>query len=107
MLGITQCSPWVSGNGRQAGSQHVAYGYVPGTTQLQAITTADGTGQDLTTTFGYSGALLTSVTTPYTQTARTWSIAYDAQGRVASISSPLSGTLGQPGYTPDTSMRGR
>ncbi len=91
---------WVSGGSGQAGSQHVAYGYAPGTTQLQTITTAAGTGQDLTTTFGYSGALLTSVTTPYTQTARAWSIAYDAQGRVASISSPLSGTLGQPGYTP-------
>jgi len=100
MLGITQCSPWVSGNGGQAGSQHVAYGYAPGTTQLQTITTAAGTGQDLTTTFDYSGALLTRVTTPYTQTAHTWSIAYDAQGRVASISSPLSGTTGQPGYTP-------
>ncbi len=100
MLGLTQCSSWVSGGIAQAGSQHVAYGYAAGTTQLQTITTAAGTGQDLTTTFGYSGALLTSVTTPYTQTARTWSIAYDAQGRVASISSPLSGTTGQPGYTP-------
>ncbi len=91
---------WVSGGSGQAGSQHVAYGYAPGTTQLQTITTAAGTGQDLTTTFGYSGTLLTSVTTPYTPITHTWSIAYDAQGRVASISSPLSGTLGQPGYTP-------
>jgi len=98
MLGILQCSPWVSDG--QAGSQHVTYGYTPGATQLQTITTAAGTGQDLTTTFGYSGALLTSVTTPYTPITHTWSIAYDAQGRVASISSPLSGTLGQPGYTP-------
>jgi len=99
-LGITQSPLWVSGGSGRAGSQHVTYGYAPGTTQLQTITTAAGTGQDLTTTFGYSGALLTSVTTPYTQTAHTWSIAYDAQGRVASISSPLSGTLGQSGFTP-------
>ncbi len=100
MLGITQSPLWVSGGSGQAGSQHIAYGYMPGTTQLQTITTAAGTGQDLTTTFGYSGALLTRVTTPYTPITHTWSIAYDAQGRVASISSPLSGTTGQAGYTP-------
>jgi len=91
---------WVSGGSGQAGSQHVAYDYAPGTTQLQTITTAAGTGQDLTTTFGYSGALLTRVTTPYTPITHTWSIAYDAQGRVASISSPVSGTTGQLGSTP-------
>ncbi len=100
LLSDVESPLWVSGGSGRAGSQHVAYGYAPGTTQLQTITTAAGTGQGLTTTFAYSGALLTRVTTPYTQTAHTWSIAYDAQGRVVSISSPLSGTLGQPGFTP-------
>ncbi len=100
LLSDVESPLWVSGGSGQAGSQHVAYGYAPGTSQLQTITTATGTGQDLTTTFGYSGALLTRVTTPYTPITHTWSIAYDAQGRVASISSPLSGTTGQPGSTP-------
>jgi len=90
LLSETQSPLWVSGGGGQAGSQHVAYGYTPGTTRLQTLTTAAGTGQDLTTTFGYSGALLTSVTTPYTRTAHTWSFAYDALGRVTDITSPVA-----------------
>jgi len=91
---------WVSGGGGQAGSQHVVYGYKPGTSQLQTITAAASTTAPLTTTFGYSGTQLISVTTPYTQAAHTWPIGYDAQGRVAAITSPSSGVQGQAGYTP-------
>lgn len=89
---------WMSGGSAQVGSQHVAYGYTPGTTQLRSITTQAGTGQDLTTTFGYSGTQLVSVTVP---SGRQWTLAYDALGRVASVTSPASGTITTaPGYTP-------
>ncbi len=50
-----------------------------------------------TTTYGYSGAQLTSITTAAN---RTWAIGYDAAGRVSGVTSPASGTAGQPGYTP-------
>jgi len=42
---------------------------------------------------------LISVITPYTQAARTWTLGYDTQGRVSTITSPVSGTAGQAGYT--------
>jgi len=54
----------------------------------------------VTTTFGYSGTQLTSITTPYTQAAHTWTLGYDGQGRVSTLTSPVSGTAGQAGYTP-------
>jgi YD repeat-containing protein len=29
-----------------------------------------------------------------------WTLGYDTQGRLTSLTSPAAGTLGQPGYTP-------
>ena len=40
---------------------------------------------------------MVTITTPAT---RAWTVAYDGQGRVAGVTSPVSGTAGQPGYTP-------
>jgi len=51
----------------------------------------------VTTTFGYSGTLLTGITMA---SGRTWSLGYDGAGRVSGITSPVAGTTGQPGYTP-------
>ncbi len=51
----------------------------------------------LTATFGYSGTQLVTVTTP---AQHAWSLGYDGQGRLTSITSPVSGTLVQAGYTP-------
>ncbi len=60
-----------------------------------------GTSDALTETFGYSGQELVTVTTPYTGTQpHTWQLGYDPQGRVTRITSPISGQLGQAGYTP-------
>ncbi len=42
---------------------------------------------------------LISVTTPYTQATRPWTLGYDSFGRVTSMTSPASGTVGQAGYT--------
>jgi len=88
---------WQSGGKSNAASQHVTYGY-SGSGQLAAITQGAGTNSPLTTTFGYSGTLLTSVTTPYTQSARTWTIGYDALGRVTDITSPVAAVM-QPVVT--------
>ena len=70
------------------------------TQQLTTLTRGAGTPDALTTTFGYSGTQLISVTTPYTQATRTWTPSYDDAGRLVSLSSPVSGTLGQAGSTP-------
>ncbi len=60
-----------------------------------------GTTDALTTTFGYSGQELVTVTTPYTGAQpHTWTLGYDPQGRVTSVTSPISGMVGQAGYTP-------
>jgi YD repeat-containing protein len=77
----------------------VTYGY-NGSGQLTTLTRGAGTTDALTATFGYSGTQLISVTTPYTQATRTWTLGYDGSGRLVSITSPVSGTLGQAGYTP-------
>src|SRR5439155_27332748 len=66
----------------------------------QTLTRGAGTTDALTGTFGYSGTQLISVTTPYTQAVRTWTLGYDPSGRLVSITSPISGTPGQAGYTP-------
>ncbi len=98
LLSDVESPLWVSGGSGQAGSQHVAYGYVPGTSQLQTITTAAGTGQDLTTAFGYNGTQLLTITVP---SGRQWALGYDALGRVSRVTSPQSGTVTTaPGYTP-------
>ena len=84
---------WNSSGGTQG--QHLSYTYAG--LALQGITAGAGTVDAQTTTFGYTGALLTSVTTPATHI---WALAYDSNKRVSTITSPISGTVGQSGYTP-------
>ncbi len=84
---------WASSGGAQG--QHVTYGYTG--SQLTSLTRGAGTSDAQTTTFGYSGTLMTSITTAAN---RVWGIGYDASGRVSNLTSPVSGTAGQPGYTP-------
>jgi len=88
---------WQSSGGAQG--QFVTYGY-NGSAQLTQMTWGAGTTDALTATFGYSGTQLVTVTTPYTGATRPWAIGYDAFGRVSSLTSPVSGTAGQIGYTP-------
>jgi len=90
---------WQSGGASAAGSQHVAYGY-NASNQLTSVTRGAGTSDALTATFGYSGTDLVTATTPYTQSPHTWTLGYDPQGRVTSITSPSQGQQGQAGYTP-------
>jgi len=85
---------WQNSGGAQG--QHVTYAY-NASGQLTGATRGAGTGDAQTTTFGYTGALLTGITTPAGQT---WTLGYDATGRVTSLTSPVLGTAGQPGYTP-------
>jgi len=92
-LADVQSPLWQSSGG--ARGQHVTYGYSG--SQLTSMTRGAGTGNAATTTFGYSGALMTGITTP---SGRTWALGYDTGGRVATVTSPASGTAGQPGYTP-------
>jgi len=94
LLSETASPLWSQGGASAAGSQHVTYGYHG--LQLTALTRGAGTSDAVTVTFGYSGTQLTSVTTPAN---RVWTLSYDGQGRVASLTSPVSGTVGQPGYT--------
>jgi len=90
LLSETKSPLWVSGGSGQPASQHVTYGYTPGTTQLVTMTVAANTSAPLSTIFGYSGPLLTSVKTPYTPATHRWSIGYDALGRVTAITSPIA-----------------
>jgi len=87
---------WQQGGAGAAGSQHVTYGY-NGSGQIATRTLGAGTPDAVTTTFGYSGTQLTSITTPAN---RVWALGYDEQGRVSTLTSPVSGTAGQAGYTP-------
>jgi len=96
LLSDAQSPLWHSGGGGAAGSQHVAYGY-NAQGPLTTLTRGAGTPDALTATFGYSGTQLVTVTTP---APHAWSLGYDGQGRASTISSPVSGTLGQAGYTP-------
>jgi len=99
LLADAQSPLWVNSHGAQG--QHVTYGYAgPIAGELTAVTRGAGTPDALTATFGYSGTQLVAVTTPYTQATHTWTLAYDGQGRLTSITSPAAGTAGQPGYTP-------
>ncbi len=95
LLADAQSPLWRQGGSGAAGSQHVSYGYTNG--QLSSLTWGAGTADATTAAFGYSGARLTSVTTG---AGRQWTLAYDPAGRVASVTSPVSGTAGQAGYTP-------
>ena len=105
LLADAQSPLWQSGGSGVAGSQRVAYGYSG--SQLTSLTRGAGTSDALTTTFGYSGTQLVTVTTPYTGTPQpqAWAMAYDAVGRVSSITSPSRGQAGQAGYTPAYTTR--
>jgi len=93
-LADAQSPLWQSSGGAQG--QHVAYGYNDAG-QLTTTTWGAGTSDALTATFGYSGTQLTTVTTGANHQ---WTLGYDAQGRLATITSPASGQVGQAGYTP-------
>jgi len=93
-LSDAQSPLWASSGGAQG--QHVTYGY-NGSGQIVSMTRGAGAPGAVTTTLGYSGTLLTGITTP---SGRAWQLGYDAAGRVATVTSPASGTAGQPGYTP-------
>jgi len=92
-LGDALSPLWQSSGGAQG--QHVHYGY-NGSGQLTTSTLGAGTSDAVTTTFGYSGTQLTSITTGM---GRTWSLSYDGLNRLISVTSPPSGTVGQVGYT--------
>ena len=96
LLADAQSPLWQSGGANAAGSQHVAYGY-NARGQLTSLVRGAGTGDALTETFGYSGTQLVTVTTG---ADHQWTLGYDPLGRLASITSPMSGTAGQAGYTP-------
>lgn len=98
-LSDAQSPLWGTSGGAQG--QHVTYGY-NGSGQLTSMTRGAGSPDAVTTTLGYSGTLLTSLTTP---SGRAWALGYDAAGRVASVTSPASGTVGQVGYTPAYTMQ--
>jgi len=103
LVADVQSPLYQSGGAAQQGSQHLAYAYSG--QQLNALTRGANTSDAATARFGYSANLLTSVTTPLTMTGtlpvtQTWGLGYNAQDRLVSITSPVSGTVGQPGYTP-------
>ncbi len=93
-LTAVQSPAWASSGGAQG--QQVTYGY-NGAGQLTGMTRGAGSTDAVTTTLGYSGTLLTRITTP---SGRAWGLGYDAAGRVVALTSPVAGTAGQPGYTP-------
>ena len=107
LLTDVQSPLWRSSGGTAStpGSQgqHVAYTYSG--EQLTAIARGALSSDAATAHLGYTGDLLTSVTTPMTMSGglavtRTWGLGYDGQNRLTTITSPISGTVGQPGYTP-------
>ncbi len=76
LLADAQSPLWVNSHGQQG--QHVTYGYAgPVAGELTGVTRGAGTLDAVTATFGYSGTQLVAVTTPYTQAAHTWTLAYD------------------------------
>ncbi len=92
-LGDATSPLWQSSGGAQG--QHVHDGY-NSSGQLTTSTLGAGTSDAVTTTFGYSGTQLTSITTGM---GRTWSLGYDGLNRLVTVTSPPSGTVGQVGYT--------
>jgi YD repeat-containing protein len=100
LLNDLQSPLWQSGGSGAAGSQHVTYTYGSSgcaSTQLCSLVRGSGTSDARTAKFGYTGNLLTSITTPLNQT---WSLGYNSIGQLITITSPVSGTSGQGGYTP-------
>jgi YD repeat-containing protein len=98
LLSDVQSPLWVSSSGAQG--QHVTLSYGGtgcGSTQLCALTRGAGTSDTATAGFAYSGSLLHTVTTPG---GHAWTLGYDSSNRLISITSPISGTTTQPGYTP-------
>ncbi len=93
-LNDVQSPLWQSSGGAQG--QHLTYGYTT-SGQLTRLTRGAGTSDALTSTFGYSGTQLITATTPL---SHAWILNYDTQGRVSYVLSPMSGTVGQAGYTP-------
>jgi len=107
LLSDVQSPLWVSSGGTQStagtAGQHVTYAYQG--EQLTGLTRGALTSDAVTDHFAYTGNQLTSVTTPMTMedtlaVTHTWTLAYDSAGRVIGITSPISGTVGQAGYTP-------
>ncbi len=84
----------VDGQGQRLG-QDVTYGYNAGG-QLTGLTRGAGTADALAAGFGYSGTQMVTVTTP---AGHAWQLGYDSMGRLSSMTSPVSGTVGQAGYT--------
>ncbi len=100
LLGDTQGPLWRSSGGSQG--QHLTYGYT--SNYLSALARGSGTSDAITEYFGYgvlpAGAAFSFMTAIQTPLNRQWMLGYDAGGRLTSITSPVSGTLGQAGYTP-------
>ncbi len=86
---------WQKGGSAVAGSQHVTYAY-KNASQLQTVTRGAGTTNASVTRFGYdpTGTQLITITTPG---GHAWVVGYTAEGRLASITSPVSGSV--PAYT--------
>ncbi len=100
LMADTQSPLWQSSGGTQG--QHVTYGYTRN--YLSSLTSGAGTTDAITASFGYGvlppGAIFAFMTAIQTPGNHAWSLGYDAAGRLTSITSPASGTVGQAGYTP-------
>ncbi len=96
-----EASPlWQSSGGTQG--QHVTAAY-NGVGQLTTQTLGAGTADAVTTTFGYSGTQLVTVTTGM---GHQWLLGYDAQGRVAAITNTdtTPADVTQFSYNPDQTV---
>ena len=103
LLASTASPQWTSGGAGQMGSQQIAYGY-DGNFLSSMVWGAQSSDQQ-TAHFRYTGDLMTGITTPMTLAGtlavqRNWTLGYDGSNRLTSITSPISGTVGQAGYTP-------
>ena len=88
-------SPWYSSSAGAEG-QRLTYAYSGA--QRTGITWGAGTADASTATLHYGASnLLDQLTTP---AQHLWGFGYDASNRLTTITSPISGTVGQPGYTP-------
>ncbi len=94
LLSDMQSPLWQSTGGAQG--QHVTYSY-NASGQLTSRTRGAGTPDAVTTTFGYSGTQLVTLTTP---SGEAFTLGYNTAGQVVSLTSPATGTVGQAGYTP-------
>jgi len=100
LLADTQSPLWRSSGGSQG--QHLTYGYTRN--YLSALARGSGTADAITENFGYgvapAGTAFAFMTAIQTPGNHAWSLGYDAAGRLTSLTSPVSGTVGQAGYTP-------